>query len=166
VIEPLTLTALQSTCNLIVARALQYDYNVYNHLYTLHTTGMRAGDLFALNSIVSKNTTSIIIQPQKNNATRSIEIDRIAPAWQSTIKDTNGKLAIYSVSTLIRHFNNLTPYPNLHVQNKQIATHIFRYTYIKYLRDAGLSLAQIKTIIGEKTTSAINMYLNASLYVS
>lgn len=145
----LTNQQLDTMLQNIIMYAYATDTENYNCLLCLYNTGLRYNEFYETNRWSKINAYSYLVNLEKGSSPRVILISQLTQMFCNYI-DNNMNLYNYMrQDTMTRYIYKKGMYGKLYVGQKGVATHLFRYNYVRKLYDSGLSYAQIASDMGE-----------------
>lgn len=148
--------------------AYNYSYHsVYgiDILRNMYTTGCRLNEATNFFLWSDFDNDSVELQTIKQGNVRRILKSELTPIFLNAILSQYPNPNYLSGSATRKIFNDVTIYPHARVLNKDVSTHMFRFRYIKQLRADGFSTNEIKVIMGLKSATITNRYINANIVI-
>ena len=106
-----------------------------------------------------------ILDCAKHSETRLISFESLGSELVDFIRDRSKVMFCTSRSTLTRAFMRCSyPYRLMH-ESDNVFLHSFRFNFVKKLCKSGLSVEQIKTIIGHKDIKNTKIYVNKTIQI-
>lgn len=136
--------------------------DIYGNLFDmLLRTGLRLNELTNLNrwAVVPGVGFSCILE--KNSGTRIFTASEIPAYFVNELGQENSYFNHLNTSTANYYFRNFYPKSYCQIGNKGVATHLFRHCYVKNLEASGLDVAQISTIIAERSQANTLGYMRS-----
>lgn len=148
--------------SLIEVQMPQPNYNVlsFDYFTNLYTTGCRPLELLN-NSLWSLlDDGNYMLQPLKNNLPRYIDTTQLTFYFRKSLQADNPLYAPLTYRRLRDRFNQFYQFYKPTVGNKDVELYLFRYRYVRGLKLAGLTDAEIVDMMGWTSSSVLNGYLD------
>lgn len=153
--------------NKILLDLINYSQSVYvYHQYYkfLYDTGLRPIEPLRSTSLVLRGPEDTVIQPVKNNNTRTIKTNLIpSTIWREDHNNTS-VIQEYQKESAANYMRNYPPTSELTTENKQVLLYLFRYNYVKKMYATGSTLKEIKKHMGWKHIEMAQNYVGRAIY--
>ncbi len=155
----LTNAKIKEACEFVVAASGKYQRLQWIAYNTMLRTGCREGEIVDLWRWRLTNVGTYVMKTEKSGADRTFEAVNLPIEYREWISERTTGIAPTSTDRLRSAFRQMVPYGNLTVGNKGISTHLFRYNYIRQLKEAGYGIPELKVIMGLTSTKVVTGYL-------
>lgn len=129
-----------------------------------YVTGCRFNELRQISRFSIIDSTQYSLQPQKGNDLRTLQLNLLPPEFISMIQAQDTYFEGLTQSTASYYFRTFYYNKRIFHDNKQLTTNLFRHHYCKYLHNAGYSITQIASLLGERDQKNAENYIFSDLY--
>lgn len=150
-------------CSLLIEKSITYHF-LNEYLTFLYNSGCRPTEPLLSSVFVGKFQDHSIIQPLKNNNPRSIPNNIIPTSIWSINDDYGSYYSLKHYDTIIRMIKKFNMPFWIYTIDKNSLLYLFRYNYVRNLKNSGLSNVEIQLKMGWKNLGIVNSYLTKSLY--
>ena len=162
---PATFNELKTSIAKAMLFLNSFDKQMYNTCEVLMHTGLRYNELKTENWKQISDT-SFIVYTSKTKSYRLIELDQLNEAFLSYFFNNDySSLIIFQSTFRYRWLLACLPTFSTDTEN-DILSHIFRYYYIRKLKDAGMEIAEIMQKINHQDESTTSNYVSKNIYIN
>jgi len=155
----LTDAEIKDACLEVIATSQDYQRLQWIAFLTMYQTGCREGEVVQLSRWTLHPFGYYELITEKAGTIRTIPAADLPIDFRTWIATRTKGIAPTSTDRLRSAFRQMVPYANLRSGGKGISTHLFRYNYMRTLKEEGRTLAEIKAIMGLTSTKVVNGYL-------
>jgi site-specific recombinase XerD len=138
-----------------------YLKNQQPYFNLLYLTGCRPKELLQINLWSQPSEDKITLLPLKNNDKREFKPSDLPAWWIEAVNSQINPLTLHTVRQYRFTFNRVFKYANCAILTKQVELYLFRHNRFKQLSMEGYPVTTIREIMGEKTLSIVNGYINS-----
>lgn len=157
--ELVNLELLNDVTNNIKNLAYKESYYLRLAIHSMYTAGLRSSEASDISKHRFLTEHTVNIYQSKSKSFRQIPAIFFSSEYLELIANPN-RVSVLVTERQLRHFVKI----NLgnweyQVKNKHISTHLFRYAFIRNLKDAGTETIDIQNIVGHSNIELTNTYL-------